>query len=167
MASELGVQTIQHTNGTDALTVASDGVVTAPQYIKQSAVPSFWAHKTDGLAGVNTNIVYNVVNLNVGNCYNSTTGYFTAPVDGIYTLTACFTGNNTIEEHQLNFYKNTTDTRLTSSRISNTSTAFNSNSTTIVIELTAGDSVFTRCTSGAIYSSTGGPWTWFCGHLIG
>lgn len=30
MASELGVQTIQHTNGTDALTVGSDGTVNAP-----------------------------------------------------------------------------------------------------------------------------------------
>jgi hypothetical protein len=37
MASELGVQTIQHTNGTDALTIGSDGAVagTLTGYVKQ------------------------------------------------------------------------------------------------------------------------------------
>ena len=30
MASELGVQTIQHTNGTDAMTIDSSGYVIAP-----------------------------------------------------------------------------------------------------------------------------------------
>ena len=31
MASELGVQTIQHTNGTDAITVGSTGIITQPK----------------------------------------------------------------------------------------------------------------------------------------
>ena len=31
MASEIGVQTIQHTNGTDAMTIDSSGRVSQPQ----------------------------------------------------------------------------------------------------------------------------------------
>ena len=41
MASELGVQTIQHTNGTDALTIDSSGRVAQPQVI------AFCGHKGD------------------------------------------------------------------------------------------------------------------------
>ena len=51
MASELGVQTIQHTNGTDAMTIDSGGRVLTPQR------PAFYAYGDDGwthLTAVNT-----------------------------------------------------------------------------------------------------------------
>lgn len=40
MASELGVQTIQHTNGTDAITVGSTGIISQPN------LPVFFVDKT-------------------------------------------------------------------------------------------------------------------------
>jgi hypothetical protein len=46
MASELGVQTIQHTNGTDALTIGSDGVVTRPSVPRYFA----WRNSTENVA---------------------------------------------------------------------------------------------------------------------
>ena len=40
MASELGVQTIQHTNGTDALTIDSSGNVTATENLTVTENPT-------------------------------------------------------------------------------------------------------------------------------
>ena len=49
MASELGVQTIQHTNGTDALTIGTGGIVSQPN------LPVFRVDKTADQTGVADN----------------------------------------------------------------------------------------------------------------
>ena len=41
MASELGVQTIQHTNGTDAMTIDSSGIITSSAGFANSATATF------------------------------------------------------------------------------------------------------------------------------
>ena len=89
MASELGVQTIQHTNGTDALTVASDGSVEAQGKLTMHGldhVPAFFARVSNDTAiAANTNpIIFNETEANVGSHYSTTTGKFTAPVAGTY-----------------------------------------------------------------------------------
>lgn len=84
MASELGVQTIQHTNGTDALTIDSSGRVSMPN------VPAFGArqlsnsHASAGNDTANQILVFSSVLYNVGNAYNSSTGVFTCPLAGSY-----------------------------------------------------------------------------------
>ena len=79
MASEIGVQTIQHTNGTDAITIDSGGRV------KQPTLPRFSAR--DGAQQTATGpavVEFTTADVNVGNCYSTTTYRFTAPVDGDY-----------------------------------------------------------------------------------
>ena len=84
MASELGGQTIQHTNGTDALTIDSSGRVSMPN------VPAFGArqlsnsHTSAGNDSANEILVFSSVLYNVGNAYNSSTGVFTCPLAGSY-----------------------------------------------------------------------------------
>ena len=85
MASEIGVQTIQHTNGTDAITIASDGKMTTSQYIQQNGVPRFSARDGSEESATGPGVVkFTVADVNVGNCYSTSTYRFTAPVAGDY-----------------------------------------------------------------------------------
>ena len=79
MASELGVQTIQHTNGTDAITIDSSG------YITRAKNCAFLAH-TATAASATADTVLNWVTevFDTDSCFDPTTGLFTAPVNGIY-----------------------------------------------------------------------------------
>ena len=111
--SKLQVETISHTNNTDAISVSSSGNVTLKQTatidgaIKYNASatsprPSFHARtygsETSGSQSINggttgtySTIFYNFTNIdhNVGSHFNNSTGKFTVPTgfDGIYLIT--------------------------------------------------------------------------------
>ena len=80
VGGSLLVNTIKDGAGTNtAMTIDSSGRVTTP------ARPAFWAYKADNTGIVSTGTyVFNVAPVNVGNCYNTTNGVFTAPVTGLY-----------------------------------------------------------------------------------
>lgn len=86
MASELGVQTIQHTNGTDAMTIDSSGRVNTP------ARPAFYAYADDGWVGLTngtyTTAALNHTQFNIGSCYDVSNYKFVAPVAGIYSFSS-------------------------------------------------------------------------------
>jgi len=84
MASTLKVNTIQHTGGTSAMTIDSSGRVLTP------ARPSFSVHLSNAtsITSSNNTIVFNSVVHNQGSHYNSSNGIFTAPVTGLYYLSA-------------------------------------------------------------------------------
>ena len=80
MASELGVQTIQHTNGTDAMTIDSSGRVNTP------ARPAFSCRPTSAIARTSTGwntLDFDTVDFDIGSNLHAD-GYFVCPVDGIY-----------------------------------------------------------------------------------
>ena len=81
MASELGVQTIQHTNGTDALVIGSDGSVLAPN----QPLVSVRAENAGATSGSSV-VPWNIEDIDRGGDFAS--NVFTAPVSGDYMVNA-------------------------------------------------------------------------------
>ena len=79
MASEIGVQTIQHTNGTDAMTIDSSGRVSQP------TKPAFMVGQT-GLTSNTPNAVvpFDETFLDQGNNFSLSNNRFDVPVTGVY-----------------------------------------------------------------------------------
>ncbi len=80
MASELGVQTIQHTNGTDAMTIDSSGRILTP------ARPAF-SCRPNGSISISASgwktVDFDTVDFDIGSNLNAA-GYFVCPVTGVY-----------------------------------------------------------------------------------
>ena len=101
MASELHVDAIKHSGGTSALTIDSTGRILTP------ARPSFYATKTDAqtISGnTQTDIIMNSAIVNVGSCYDTSNGLFTAPITGIYYIHAQWNGVVANDNRYFNCY---------------------------------------------------------------
>ena len=72
------------TSNSEASRIDSSG------YWKHSKMPRFMAQfnvsANTGTIGTNAPIVFNITNENIGSCYSTSTGKFTAPVDGVYVF---------------------------------------------------------------------------------
>ena len=160
MASELGVQTIQHTNGTDAMTINSSG------YVILANPVSFLAHAMSS----NTesgNLVFNNVQHNLGNGYSTSTGKFTAPVKGVYHFTANVLRNT--GDGNLFFKVDNAVTYLTGNSSSDqaaqylNTTTYSHASLAINLQLNASQTVQAATNSTATVFSN---YNYFSGHLI-
>lgn len=85
MTGIIKVDTIQNNGGTTAVTIASDGKMTTSQYIQQNGVPRFSARAGAAQTAAGPGVVnFTTADVNVGSCYSTSTGRFTAPVAGDY-----------------------------------------------------------------------------------
>ena len=98
MASIIGVETLQHTNGTTAATIDSSGRVALPNrpYFFGDFGGSAYVSKTGGSTLVFDNAIHND-----GGHYNTGTGIFTCPVAGLYTVQCCLLSQNTSDAYEL------------------------------------------------------------------
>lgn len=80
--SILKVNTIQHANGTNAMTIDSSGNANLSGYVIKSNHPYFYAQSST--TQTSQVFVGNTVYSNRGGNYDSSNGRFTCPVDGIY-----------------------------------------------------------------------------------
>jgi len=159
MASEIGVQTIQHTNGTDAMTIDSSGRVLMP------AKPSFYARVGTGSASYFTPgvAVFPTADVNIGSCYSTSTGKFTAPIAGTYYFSASMLSNaNT----RLFFHLRKNDAVITGTYIETLSNSneYQSAMSDCVITLAVNDLVHVQLTTNDAYGSQ---YTNFKGFLLG
>ena len=133
-------------------------------------LPSFVAHVTGGGSYTSTSGMFpaNETNHNQGNHYSTSTYAFTAPINGVYLFTFSALSNNTGSTSRPMFYVNG-GTAYNSIRhgISNVdSNGSNSNATSCLIKLVAGDYVQVGSSSGNIYYYNNGHSS-FSGCLIG
>ena len=164
MASTLKVNTIQHTGGTTGLTIDSSGRVNLPNLI------CYQANRTAGDVSNGSIYIGNNVVLNKGNGYNSSTGKFTCPTNGIYHFYFNILSNNNQVLNDMSLYKNgtTTGDRLGRCRVDNggNSDSRGTASLSVSSECATGDEIFLQVTSGGFYGQEQSH-TGFGGYLIG
>ena len=94
--STLGIENIEHTNGTSAMTVDTSGRINMPK-VPAFAVRGYGsiqnAATVNGISiATGTDIIYNYtsIDINRDNAFDNTTGIYTVPVAGIYQVHAGF-----------------------------------------------------------------------------
>ena len=111
MASELGVQTIQHTNGTDAITIDSSGRIFRPNgiFVYGQLTQGNSQDNSHPYSTLDTDIRFDEIKVNRGSAYTESNGRFTAPVAGIYRMHVNLLKSNTGTDTWFAIHKNGTD----------------------------------------------------------
>ena len=89
--STLGIENIEHTNGTSALTVDTSGRINMPK-VPAFHVRGYGSINTssviNGITMTGNDIMYNYqsIDINRDNAFNNSTGIYTVPVAGLYQI---------------------------------------------------------------------------------
>ena len=173
--STLGIENIEHTNGTSAMTVDTSGRINMPK-VPAFAVRGFGslqnAATVNGFTvGTGTDIIYNYtsIDINRDNAFDNTTGIYTVPVAGLYQVQAGWGYKSSTNYLRLNLFLTPNDDT-TSGHVSgwslNDGQHYNTHLATIV-EATVGQEF--ACGMSDTYSTphTDTYFLWFSGYLIG
>jgi len=173
--STLGIENIEHTNGTSAMTVDTSGRIAMPK-VPAFAVRGFGsiqnAATVNGFTvGTGTDIIYNYdsIDINRDNAFDNTTGIYTVPVAGLYQVQAGWGYKSSTNYLRLNLFLTPNDDT-TSGHVSgwslNDGQHYNTHLATIV-EATVGQEF--ACGMSDTYSTphTDTYFLWFSGYLIG
>ena len=172
MASELGVQTIQHTNGTDAMTIDSSGRVSLPQ-IPCACVTLTTSNTQDTSNPYSTtgaDILFDGVVVNQGSVYDSSNGRFTAPIAGIYEFSYSFLKDQDSSANAtfVDVYKNGSQYTSAGGRsYDENPTDYGNMSMSFLISLAANDYLTLRLAQGGIYINTNGIYSSVHFKLVG
>ena len=144
------------TNEIKSLEIDGYGRTTIPNQ------PSFFAYKSNGGYTGSTQVIYNGVNHNVGNCYSISTGRFTAPIAGRYLFSAFTISSSSGGTGYWSIRKN-------GSAIAGadwSGPGYVNSCVTCVIDLAVNDYVDVQNVTGSMYGSNTSE-NCFTGHLLG
>jgi len=174
MASELGVQTIQHTNGTDAIDIGSNGSV-SPR------IPSFMVSAADldqSYTATDSEVVqFDSVDLDTESAWDSTNYRYTPSIAGWYSFSGCvrLLTNQSHTYLAMEIVKNgtdflSTDAWMTQLQIANANFANGSYPATPAFIYLNGSTDYVnlcfRSSHNCTLSDNADIPSWFCGHLI-
>ena len=171
--SKILVNELAHTNDTSAMTIDSTGRILTP------ARPSFSAYKTSGSgSGATGVIVFNNEDHDIGSCYNTSDGKFTAPIAGIYSFQFlgfyCVDSSGgacTPASYFSYIYKNNTNLASVVAihyDYFNTGAAYPAANMSITLQLSASDTIYVGTHSSTyLYSDTQRGYATFSGRLVG
>ena len=163
MASELGVQTIQHTNGTDAMTIDSSGRVSVSQQIGFLAEGSASYQPYTSGDTLAYNLVTNNGQYNNGGHYDTSTYKFTCPVAGLYFFHASLYANAIYSGGIRLQHDDSSDATVDDYRHYDTDTR--AKQVSAVIKCSVGDKLYVTVEGGV--SAYLGTYGRFCGYFIG
>ena len=113
--STLGIENIEHTNGTSAMTVDTSGRIAMPK-VPAFAVRGYGSIQNNatinGLTlASGTDMIYNYtqIDINRDNAFDNSTGIYTVPVAGIYQVQAGFGYKSSSNYMAIRIYATTSD----------------------------------------------------------
>ena len=169
--NEIKTDTIKNQAGTTAATIDSSG-----RFLKSTSTQvafSVWPSGGGNIASGNI-LPFNNADLNIGNCFNTSTYKFTAPVAGIYFFSAYFlVGPGNLVIAMYHTPSGGSEAIVTIMHVNNDDATINWRNPNIVnlIQLGAGDTIHLKHNSGTstIYFNGSGTddYNRFVGYLIG
>jgi len=146
-------------NSLRALIIDSSGYVTTPYQV------SFNVYASASLTGAQTPVVFNTVRHNKGSGYSTSTGRFTAPVDGTYFFSVT---NNMIQANGADALLRKNGSNIIGVEYDPAGSGLWLGLTvTTILELVAGDYIDYITGAGSSYTVEGTPWNNFVGYLLG
>ena len=151
------------TGSTKALEIDSSGNIEAVGRITAPANPAFRVQRTSNVAANNT-VVYDTKKFDVGNNFNTSTGTFTAPIDGVYFFGGFAWGGTNEADIVLQFRVNGTVVERVTMQGSVQSGQEIGSSFNVLLQLNEDDEV-TVFTGRALRGTAG--YNYFNGYLVG
>ena len=173
--STLGIENIEHTNGTSAMTVDTSGRIKMPK-VPAFAVRGFGSIQNNATVngftvGTGTDIIYNYdsIEINRDNAFDNTTGIYTVPVAGLYQVQAGYGYKSSTNYLRLNLFLTPNDDT-TSGHLSgwsyNDGNHYNVHLATIV-EASVGQEFACGMTDTYSTPHTNSHFLWFSAYMIG
>ena len=131
------------------------GLLFSNQVVRNPNNPVFYGYRSSGggwesYPSPGSVYVYNVEVTNIGNCYNTSTGVFTCPIDGMYAVAPGVLAGNNGNTCTLQVYKN--DINVTARGVHSNTVGTNNwrhNSTVFLIKCFKNDTLKIWITTGA------------------
>ena len=149
--SVLGVRNIQHTNGTDAMTIDTAGDVSMSNRLKivgAHAVVDYGSANGDTYQSHSGIAAFNNIVENIGDHYNTGTYKFTCPVDGLYQASFNCISQNNSDAFGVDLYKAGT-------RYARHYTVYRNFYVTDFLKCSSGDTLHWQTGSVNLYEGTG------------